>query len=162
MTSDQPSPVDPQESAPSRERVVVHRAPKIWGFLGLGAILGVVATLVLTLAFRPADGGATVTEDGTEFGLTQVFGFLLVCLIPLGAALGALVAIVLDRVMSRRAVEVDVERIDVAAPSAPTDARDPSDVRDPSGIPDPSAPPATSISDPTAPPTTPNEDTARS
>lgn len=156
VTSDQPSPVDPQGSAPSRERVVVHRAPKIWGFLGLGAILGVIATLVLTLAFRPADGGATVTEDGTEFGLTQVFGFLLVCLIPLGAALGALVAIVLDRVMSRRAVEVDVERVDVAAPPAPAD------VRDPSGTPDPSAPRATSTPDPTAPPTTPNEDTARS
>lgn len=148
MTSDQPSPVDPQEPAPSRERVIVHRAPKIWGFLGLGAILGVVATLVLTLLFRPADGAATVTEDGTEFGLSQVFGFLLVCLIPLGAALGAVVAIVLDRVLSRRAVEVDVERIDVATPSATSD---------PTEIPS-----STEAPEPTAPPTTPNEDTARS
>lgn len=118
VTPEQPSPVDPQESVPARERVVVHRSPKIWGFVGLGAIVGVVATLILTLAFRPADGAPTVTEDGTEFGLTQVFGFLLVCLIPIGAALGALVAIILDRVLSRRSVEVDVERIDVLAPSA--------------------------------------------
>ena len=122
MTSDQPSPRDPQEPTPARERAVVHRAPKIWGFLGLGAMLGVLATIVLTLVFRPADGAATVTEDGTQFGLSQVFGFLLVCLIPLGAALGALVAIVLDRILSRRAVEVDVERIDVddLPPTSPT------------------------------------------
>ncbi|RUR01499.1 hypothetical protein [Labedella endophytica] len=116
MTSEQPSPADPGDPVPARERVVVRRAPKVWGFLALGAIAGVVATLILTFAFRPADGGPTVTEDGTQFGLTQVFGFLLVCLIPLGAALGALVAIILDRVMARGAVEVEVERIDVAGP----------------------------------------------
>ena len=155
MTSEQPSPVDPQDAVPARERVVVHRAPKIWGFLGLGAILGVVATLVLTLLFRPTDGSPTVTEDGTEFGLTQVFGFLLVCLIPLGAALGALVAIILDRVLSRRSVEVDVERIDVLPPADETvDATDPIEPTSP-----PATPPAAL---PTIPPATPNEDSSRS
>ena len=139
-SSSEPSASDPAGAVPSRERVVVHRAPKIWGFLGLGAIVGIIATLVLTLAFRPADGAATVTEDGTEFGLTQVFGFLLVFLIPLGAALGALVAIVLDRILSLRAVEVDVERIDVAG----TDTAGPDQ---PTTLP--------------AQPTTPNEDPAR-
>ncbi len=120
MSLEQPSPFDPQGAsdpqgaASTRERVVVRRAPKVWGFLALGAIVGVAAALVLTLVFRPADGGPTVTEDGTEFGLTQVFGFLLVCLVPIGAAIGALVAIVLDRVLVRRAVEVEVDRIDVA------------------------------------------------
>lgn len=158
VTSEQPLPVDPQESAPARERVVVRRAPKIWGFLGLGAIVGVVATLVLTLAFRPADGAPTVTEDGTQFGLTQVFGFLLVCLIPLGAALGALVAIVLDRVLSRRAVEVDVERVDVAARSSQDELESgPADPLQPAA--DPAAPTG---STPTGPSTTPNEDPARS
>lgn len=123
MSLDQPSPSDPQDSEPTRERVTVRRAPKIWGFLALGAIVGVIAALVLTVAFRPADGGPTVTEDGTAFGLTQVFGFLLVCLVPIGAALGALVAIVLDRVLARKAVEVDVDRIDVAtAPGLAGDA----------------------------------------
>lgn len=122
VTSEHPSPADPGDPVPARERVVVRRAPKVWGFLALGAIAGVVATLILTFAFRPADGGPTVTDDGTQFGLTQVFGFLLVCLIPLGAALGALVAIVLDRVMARGAVEVEVERIDVAGPA--TEAAD--------------------------------------
>jgi hypothetical protein len=115
VSLEQPSPVDPRDAEPIRERVTVRRAPKVWGFLALGAIIGVVAALILTFAFRPADGGPTVTEDGTAFGLTQVFGFLLVCLVPIGAALGALVAIVLDRVLSRRAVEIDVDRIDVAA-----------------------------------------------
>lgn len=152
MTSDQSPSVDPREPAPERERVVVHRAPKIWGFLGLGAIVGVIAALVFTLLFRPADGSPTVTEDGTEFGLTQVFGFLLVCLIPLGAALGALVAIVLDRILSRRAVEVDVERIDVVAPDAaetPEAAETDLPVDDQRPTPE-------------IPPTTPNEDPARS
>jgi hypothetical protein len=155
VTSDQPSPLDPQEPAPARERAVVHRAPKIWGFLGLGAMVGVVATIVLTLVFRPADGAATVTEDGTQFGLSQVFGFLLVCLIPLGAALGALVAIVLDRILSRRAVEVDVERIDVAGAATDAPANETAAGLDP---------PATAPNLPTTPstpPTTPDEDPTR-
>lgn len=122
MSLDQSSPLDPRDAEPTRERVTVRRAPKVWGFLALGAIVGVLAALVLTFAFRPADGGPTVTEDGTAFGLTQVFGFLLVCLVPIGAAIGAIVAIVLDRVLARRAVEVDVDRIDVAAaPAVPGD-----------------------------------------
>jgi hypothetical protein len=155
VTSDQPSPLDPQEPVPARERAVVRRAPKIWGFLGLGAMLGVVATIILTLVFRPADGAATVTEDGTQFGLSQVFGFLLVCLIPLGAALGALVAIVLDRILSRRAVEVDVERIGVEGPatSAPTEGTD--------TLLDPPATASTLPATPSTPPTTPDEDLTR-
>ncbi|RWZ68381.1 potassium transporter Trk [Labedella populi] len=115
MSLEQPSPVDPHDAEPTRERVIVRRAPKVWGFLALGTLLGVAAALILTFAFRPADGGPTVTEDGTAFGLTQVFGFLLVCLVPIGAGVGALAAIVLDRILARKAVEVDVDRIDVAA-----------------------------------------------
>jgi hypothetical protein len=156
VTSEQPPPVDPDAAEPTRERVVVRRAPKIWGFLGVGVIVGVLATLVLTLAFRPEGGAATVTEDGTEFGLSQVFGFLLVCLIPLGGALGALVAIILDRVLARRAVEVDVERIDVAASSADEqDAVPPVGPRAPDSA-EPGHSHATA-----AHPTTPNEDPTR-
>lgn len=150
VSIEQPSP-EPSDSASTRERVVVRRAPKVWGFLALGAIVGVVAALVLTFVFRPADGGPTVTEDGTQFGLTQVFGFLLVCLVPIGAALGALVAIVLDRVLSRRAVEIDVDRIDVASASDEWDGRDRI-----------AGPPAGTSADQPAPDSPPNEDSPRS
>lgn len=128
MSLDQSPPLDPRDTGATRERVVVRRAPKVWGFLALGAIAGVVAALALTFAFRPTDGGPMVTEDGTAFGLTQVFGFLLVCLVPIGAAVGAIVAIVLDRVLSRKAVEIDVDRIDVATPPGVTTDRDAADL----------------------------------
>lgn len=96
------------------ETAMVRRSPRYGIFLVLGAALGIVAALVLTFAF---DGSAQKSPSTqAQYSLTQVFGFLCLVAIPVGMALMAVVALLLDRRFARRAreVQVDHERIDVA------------------------------------------------
>ncbi|MHB1235093.1 MAG: hypothetical protein ACYCZK_05405 [Microbacteriaceae bacterium] len=83
MTSEQP---DDFADAPETE-VLIRRAPRYPAFMGAGALLGIVATLLLTLAF-PANGTVTAV---------QLFGYFLLYGLPAGALLGAVVALLVDR-----------------------------------------------------------------
>lgn len=88
------------------ETARVRRVPKYGVFIALGAIVGVVAALILTFAF---DGSARISENtGLEYTSGQVFGFVLLGCIPVGIALSALVALVLDRVARRKTREVRI------------------------------------------------------
>lgn len=111
MSSADPSPDEtpgPGAAEPSageiveQEQVRVRRAPKYGVFIGLGAVLGAVAALVLTVAFPEND----------EFSAGQVFGFLLLVGAVVGIALGGAVAATIDTVSSRRARAVAAERIE--------------------------------------------------
>ena len=85
----------------------MRRAPKFSVFLLLGAGAGVVVALILTFAF-----GGTVDESpntGLAYSQGQVFGFLALICVTVGVALGGIVALVLDRLSSRRAREVAVD-----------------------------------------------------
>lgn len=77
--------------------VVVHRSPRYFNFMILGAIIGAVLALVLTVAF----------PDNPDFGKTQVFGFLLLAGVAVGVAVGSLIALLLDRLGRSRTVVVD-------------------------------------------------------
>jgi hypothetical protein len=81
------------------DTVSVRRSPRYPRFLALGAVVGVVAALILTVAF----------PDNAEFDKGQVFGFLLLACGTIGVALGALVALVIDRVLAGRAASVTME-----------------------------------------------------
>ncbi len=83
------------------ERATIRRAPKVPVFLVLGALLGFVVTLILVSAF-PSD---------PTIGFPATFGYFLLYGIPAGVVVGGVVAIVLDRVASRRARTVTVERV---------------------------------------------------
>lgn len=77
-------------------------------FFALGAALGVIAAMVLSLTWS---GGAATPEasaSGLEYSQAQVFGFALVYLVPIGVALGGVTAVVIDAVSSRRAREIEV------------------------------------------------------
>jgi hypothetical protein len=87
------------------DTVLVRRAPRYPRFLILGAGLGVVAAFIATLLF-PIDPGV---------GFGPLFGYLLVIAVPLGAALGACVAIAIDASATRRAKTVGAERLRVDA-----------------------------------------------
>lgn len=106
--------IDAQASTPRQPREVVHdrvetvqvrRSPKYGVFLALGAALGVLVAMILTFAF---DGNALPAPNGAVYTDGQVFGFLALGGIALGLAVGALVAIILDKVVGRRTREVEV------------------------------------------------------
>jgi len=111
-TSAQPTTPDP-EAAP---RIVVddeivtarvRRAPRYAVFMGLGAILGILVALILTFAF---DGSGESVSTGVVYSPMQVFGFLSLIFVAVGVVVGGVVALILDRVMSRRARDVVVDR----------------------------------------------------
>jgi hypothetical protein len=83
-----------------RSEANIRRAPKIPVFIVLGALIGGLVTIGLTVSF-PVD---------QTVGLPATVGYFLLYGIPAGMALGALVAIVLDRVSARRTSTVTVEQ----------------------------------------------------
>lgn len=105
-------PTDP-ESAPAPSvtdeivTVRVRRSPKYGVFLVLGAALGILAAMILTFAFHGSDQPSANTS--IEYSQTQVFGFVALVCVPVGIALGGVVALVLDRVVGRRVREVRVD-----------------------------------------------------
>ena len=109
------------EAVVDKSTVTVRRSPRFFNFMLLGALIGAIAALVLTVAF----------PENAEFGATQVFGFLLLAFVALGVTLGAVVAIIIDRVISRRGKTVIVDRMaplgssDSGAPDAASTPTDP-------------------------------------
>jgi H+/Cl- antiporter ClcA len=95
------------------ETVRVRRAPKFSVFLLTGAALGLFTAMVLTFAFDGSDQASPNT--GLVYSQGQVFGFLVLVFVPVGLALAAVVALLLDR-RSRnhtRSVTVDHESVHV-------------------------------------------------
>jgi len=89
----------PLQMGLERDSVTVRRAPRYSRFMTLGALVGAVVALILTMSFPAND----------EFDRGQVFGFLLLACAAIGLALGALVALLIDRATARRAKTVTVE-----------------------------------------------------
>lgn len=88
-------PEQTPEPAASSETVEVsiRRAPKLWVFLVLGVIVGILAALVLT----------TVFEVDPAVGATGTFAYLALFAVPLAVALSIGAALLLDRASRRRA-----------------------------------------------------------
>jgi hypothetical protein len=93
---------------PQRREVRVRRSPKIGVFLIAGVVLGALVALIA--------GNVAPTDPTTP--KTQVIGYLLVVLAPVGALLGGVVALLLDRISERSARTVQAERVGQAAPAA--------------------------------------------
>jgi hypothetical protein len=96
------SEVEPVTTSAEAE-VSVRRAPKVPVFLVLGALFGFFVTLVLVSLF-PTD---------PTIGFPATFGYFLLYGVPAGVVLGALLALVLDRVSVRRAKNITVEHTTV-------------------------------------------------
>lgn len=91
---------NPDTPAADRATVTVRRAPKISAFLVVGGLFGFLATLVATSLY-PADPAV---------GFAATLGYLSIFGVTGGVAIGALVAIVLDRRSQRRAQTINAER----------------------------------------------------
>jgi hypothetical protein len=90
--------------------VTVRRSPRIVNFMILGAVLGALVAVVLTYAFPEND----------QFSRTQVMGFLLLACVAAGVALASLVALILGRIVSRKAVTVVADRMAATPPDPGT------------------------------------------
>jgi hypothetical protein len=97
---------DTSEGASSPAEVSIRRAPKIPVFLVLGAVLGAVATLILT-SLQPTDPAV---------GFLALFGYFCVYGVPFGAAVGGTIAILLDRRATKHASRLTAEHYTVEAP----------------------------------------------
>ena len=108
--TDTPAPEPAPSSEPAgvvdTDRVSVRRAPRVGRFLVIGLGLGAIAAFV----------GTNLYPIDETVGFGALFGYLLLLALPIGAALGALVAVSLDVVATRRAREIDAERTRVDAP----------------------------------------------
>lgn len=98
--SDQPEPA--RTSSESRASVSVRRAPRYFRFMAVGAAVGVIVSIALTFSF----------PEQEDFSRLQVLGFTGLFIVAVAVALGALVAIVIDRVSRGRARTVEAERIE--------------------------------------------------
>ena len=88
------------------ETAQLRRSPRYEVFFVLGAVLGVIVALILTFAFD----GTTDKTSAITYTTGQVFGFLALVCVTVGLALGGVVALVFDRVLSRRAHDVRIAR----------------------------------------------------
>ncbi|WP_174777049.1 hypothetical protein [Cryobacterium lactosi] len=97
-----PIPVEPTETVVAEQTLVVRRSPRYMSFMIVGAVIGALLALVLTVSY----------PQNPEFDPAQVFGFLLLGGVAIGVAVSCLVAIVLDRIVGRSATTVVVDRLD--------------------------------------------------
>lgn len=107
----------PDNATPSdAERVVddtlmavqVRRSPRFAVFCALGAVLGALVALILTFTF---DGWTEKSPDtGIVYTQMQVFGFLVLPGIVIGVVVGGVVALLIDRFLSRRPHEHIADR----------------------------------------------------
>jgi uncharacterized membrane protein len=121
--ADDPRPEAAPEAAPEETETVtpaevrVRRSPRYFRFMVTGAVLFAIVALILTFSF----------PENPTYDRGSVFGFLLAIGVTVGVALGAVVALVLDRTTARRARSVQADRIDVR--SAPAERGDTSDTQ---------------------------------
>lgn len=87
-----PEPGEHLETEVTSDAVTVRRAPRYPAFILAGVALGVLVALALTFAF----------PENAEFDRGQVFGFLLLWTGAIGAAIGGVVALLVDRMLAKR------------------------------------------------------------
>ena len=101
-SSEQPqNPSAENEIVRAEATVTLHRAPRYRNFMLLGAIVGVLLALILSVAF----------PESEEYERVQIFGFLLLGGVAVGTALGAVVALVIDRIIGRSTMSVVADRL---------------------------------------------------
>ena len=87
-------------------QVRIRRAPKFGVFVVLGALIGLIVSLILTAEF-PID---------PSVGFAATFGYFAIYGLVAGVLLGSVVALIFDRVLARGAKTVGVT-VDVLQPA---------------------------------------------
>jgi hypothetical protein len=114
-----PQPDDEARTTVSAGEVRVRRTPKYARFMVLGGAIGVLAALIgATLDFGEPEAGEA------QAGAAQLFLYFGIYTVPAGLAIGAIVALVFDRVLARRARTLQAEHTAVEAPPAEGELED--------------------------------------
>lgn len=87
--------------APTELPARVSRQPRMGRFLGLGAIVGLLLALVLTMLW-PDDPNYVPDNPTLSFSDLQVFGFLAVYLVPICLGIFGLIGYFLGRAAEKR------------------------------------------------------------
>ncbi|WLQ07635.1 hypothetical protein [Arthrobacter oryzae] len=103
-----------EDTPVERREITVRRAPKYVPFLILGGLVGIIVAAVIAFAL-PGDPG---------YDPNSVFGFFMVLFGAGGVILGAIVALLLDRLSVRRAEHAVVEAVPEDAPGTDPDDDD--------------------------------------
>lgn len=90
-----------RDSASERRGITVRRAPKFVPFMGLGGVLGIIVAAFVAYGI-PGD---------ESFDTGAVFGFFLVSFAAGGVLLGAIAALILDKLSVRRSRRAVVESV---------------------------------------------------
>lgn len=99
MTSEQRPPVEHIERQASVD-VSVRRSPRYGRFLLLGAIIGVITALVLTVLGQPSE--EELAQQTFTYSFSAVFGFAALVCGAIGALIAGLIALLLDRLVGKR------------------------------------------------------------
>lgn len=102
-----------------RREITVRRAPKYVPFLILGGLVGIIVAAVIAFAL-PGD---------PSYDPSSVFGFFMVLFGAGGVILGAIAALLLDRLSVRRAEHAVVEAVPETEPGSGPDDGDDSGTR---------------------------------
>ena len=118
-----PDPTAPDERGRARSSrdvpVQVRRSPRYGVFMALGALLGAVVAWWLSATVPPAlDPAGELVDTTPVIGLMLVVGFFA------GGAVGALIAVMIDRAMSKRLTPVMAERTETREVDASGDVAD--------------------------------------
>lgn len=81
------------------EQATIRRAPRLGRFIGLGALLGLIVTIVVTMQY-PADPNVGM---GATIAYFSLYG------VSAGVVLGAVVGLAIDRASRRRSKPITVE-----------------------------------------------------
>ncbi|MGO4536416.1 YtxH domain-containing protein [Leifsonia sp. 2MCAF36] len=108
--SDIPEDDEQLEETVTPAQVRVRRSPRYFRFMITGAVIFAIVALILTFSF----------PENPTYDRGSVFGFLLAIGVIVGVALGAVVALLVDRSTGRRARSVQADRIDVRVPEPGT------------------------------------------
>lgn len=125
MSETEPQPEEQpgdEQTTVTESAVRVQRSPRYFRFMITGAVVFAVIALILTYSF----------PENPTYSRGAVFGFLVAICATLGVALGALIALLIDRAATRRARTVQADRIDVRLPDPETGSPtggEPSDTR---------------------------------
>lgn len=104
-----------EDTSAERREITVRRAPKYVPFLILGGLVGIIVAAVIAFAL-PGD---------PSYEPSSVFGFFMVLFGAGGVILGAIAALLLDRLSVRRAEHAVVEALpETESGSDPDDGRD--------------------------------------